>query len=173
MAPLFQRSNIAVSVVETDGEIPVEWFKGVEACNSGEFSFDLSPATNKSSLSLEVPLSSFRTRNGPPSPSCASSSSSQAATEDNLSVDGRHDLYLSLPNSPSNFMDAQRCGRPEGRFPLFPDGRCEHKAQWSRVRSKRSYVFFTCKQCGLGWCTPKVAKDSMMAAEGSVLCIRP
>lgn len=165
MAPLFQRSNNFSSNIQEDEDIPLEWFKGVEACNAGAFNFDLSPTLTKNSLSLQVPSGCFsQGSRGPPSPSCASSSSSQAVTEDNLSVDGRLNMYLSLPNSPSNNDandDSKRCGRPDGRFPLYPEGRCDHKAHWSRVRSKRSYVFFSCKHCGVGWCTPKVAKEGM------------
>lgn len=49
-----------------------EWFKGVDACNSGAFNFDLSPTLTKSSLSLQVPQGfSFQAPRGPPSPSCA------------------------------------------------------------------------------------------------------
>eukprot|EP00667_Euglena_gracilis_P008890 EG_transcript_9025 len=48
--------------------------------------------------------------------------------------------------------------RPQGKFPLCPNGRCNHREDWSRVRVKRAFSFFVCNYCGLGWCTPKLAK---------------
>jgi len=44
---------------------------------------------------------------------------------------------------------------PQGKYPLCPTGRCDHREHWARLRTKRSYVFFTCKLCGVGWCAVK------------------
>eukprot|EP00667_Euglena_gracilis_P006849 EG_transcript_6914 len=47
-------------------------------------------------------------------------------------------------------------GRREWKFPFCPEGRCGHREHWLRVRTKKKYVFFTCRQCGLSWCLYKL-----------------
>eukprot|EP00668_Euglena_longa_P005790 GGOE01006831.1.p2 GENE.GGOE01006831.1~~GGOE01006831.1.p2 ORF type:complete len:202 (-),score=33.89 GGOE01006831.1:970-1551(-) len=49
--------------------------------------------------------------------------------------------------------------QPQGKFPLHPEGRCDHKEHWTRLRTKGLYLFFFCKYCGLGWCSLKVPKE--------------
>ena len=42
-------------------------------------------------------------------------------------------------------------GRPAGRFPLYPNGRCAHREHWKHLRAKRNHSYFTCSLCGLDW----------------------
>lgn len=57
---------------------------------------------------------------------------------------------------PSTDSDALREGqRPLGRFPLRPNGLCNHRDSWRQVRTKRSYCFWTCLRCNVTWATLK------------------
>lgn len=51
-----------------------------------------------------------------------------------------------------------RGGRPEGKFPLFPEGRC-NISDWHRIRSKRRMHFFVCQQCGVYWSTCRLSEE--------------
>lgn len=55
--------------------------------------------------------------------------------------------------------NALRNGRPEGKFPLCPNGRCQHTNSWHRIRSKRGTQYYECTKCGVHWCTRKGAQS--------------
>eukprot|EP00668_Euglena_longa_P000276 GGOE01000369.1.p1 GENE.GGOE01000369.1~~GGOE01000369.1.p1 ORF type:complete len:209 (-),score=43.04 GGOE01000369.1:365-952(-) len=62
----------------------------------------------------------------------------------------------STPEPPASPTSTATKGQPGGKFPLCPEGRCGHTEQWARVRTKKKYVFFLCRHCGLGWSSYKL-----------------
>eukprot|EP00669_Euglena_mutabilis_P006924 TRINITY_DN2374_c0_g1_i1.p1 TRINITY_DN2374_c0_g1~~TRINITY_DN2374_c0_g1_i1.p1 ORF type:complete len:214 (+),score=9.31 TRINITY_DN2374_c0_g1_i1:25-642(+) len=70
--------------------------------------------------------------------------------------------------SPSSTMDGSPSAiRPEGKYPLCPQGRCAHRQHWTRLRTKRMYVFFFCRHCGLGWCCLKPSARRALAEKAA------
>jgi len=106
---------------------------------------------------VTTPAAPRPTTDGPDTPVGPSRTSSQAFTDEASGDDGTGERREAAPSTPPH--GPRRCGRPDGKFPLCPEGRCEHTAYWSRIRAKRAYVYFFCKHCGLGWCAPKTGKE--------------
>eukprot|EP00667_Euglena_gracilis_P006694 EG_transcript_6755 len=44
---------------------------------------------------------------------------------------------------------------PTSRFPVSTKGRCHHRAHWLRLRGKRGYTYYLCKNCLCGWRKPR------------------
>ena len=81
-------------------------------------------------------------------PSSSSSSSSSDLAPDSLAQ--------GCPMHYSSHYDYQ----PLSRYPCHPFGRCSHKPQWERLRSKRGYTYFQCQECGLTWRQLTKTQDS-------------
>eukprot|EP00668_Euglena_longa_P041420 GGOE01054513.1.p4 GENE.GGOE01054513.1~~GGOE01054513.1.p4 ORF type:complete len:135 (+),score=15.39 GGOE01054513.1:38-406(+) len=55
-----------------------------------------------------------------------------------------------MPQPPNQLFDLPS-DLQSSKFPLCPGGRCDHHADWTRVRGKRAYAYFFCRCCGMGW----------------------
>ena len=39
----------------------------------------------------------------------------------------------------------------DSKYPMAPNGRCEHREHWERLRGKRGCSYFVCQLCSVGW----------------------
>eukprot|EP00667_Euglena_gracilis_P012997 EG_transcript_13374 len=88
----------------------------------------------------------------PESPNQVSSESSSDADE----LASLLQLWMAGSYCPA---PAPRNRRPAGRFPFHELGRCPHKSSWQRLRGKRGFSYFQCRQCGVGWRQPTKPSD--------------
>eukprot|EP00668_Euglena_longa_P042152 GGOE01055581.1.p1 GENE.GGOE01055581.1~~GGOE01055581.1.p1 ORF type:complete len:206 (+),score=37.57 GGOE01055581.1:68-619(+) len=99
-----------------------------------------------------------------PSPELQPESPSHFSCESSSEAEGEAMPLQQMCWSTDYVPQPTRNRRPSGRFPFHELGRCPHKSAWQRLRGKRGFSYFQCRQCGMGWRQPTKPTDAVIQA---------